>query len=123
MERIAVTAITDATSGNVTTYAAAGILHGKIYAIRYEKTDFANGVDFVFSGETSGIPILTWSDANATGIKYPRAATHDIIGAASLYAGSGEPVESLIPIANERIKIVVSNGGNATTGTFHLWIE
>lgn len=123
MERIMTTIATDG-SGNGTGYAVLshGVNHGSVVAIRYVKTDYADGVDVVFSGETSGIPILTWTDMNATGMKYPRDVTHDIAGAASLYAATGEPVESLIPIANERIKIVVSSGGTTNTGTFHIWI-
>jgi hypothetical protein len=47
---------------------------------------------------------------------YPEAA------AASLYAVGGEPVETLIPVARERIKLAVANGGAGGVGTFHVYV-
>jgi len=124
MERISLTITVDG-SGDGTDYAVSsrGLLTGKIHAIRYVKDDYADGIDVAITGETSGIAILTVTDMNATATYLPRAATCDIVAAASLYAAAGEPVEDRIPIANERIKIVVSSGGDTKSGTFHIWVE
>jgi len=123
MERITVSITTNA-AGAGTGYAASvrGMNRGNVKAIRYVKTDYAAGVDFVITGETSGMAILTGTDVNASATFFPRAATCDIVGAASLYAAAGEPVEVEIPIADEQIKIVVAAGGDTKTGTFHIWI-
>lgn len=96
-------------------------LCGHISAIRYVKTDYANGVDFVITGEKSGIAVLTGTDVNASATFAPRHATCDVAGAASLYAAGGEPVEALIPVAGERLQIAVAQGGASKTGTFHVY--
>jgi len=122
MKRLSVTMTTDS-SGDATSYVGDGVLHGNIHAIRYVKDDFADGVDVAITGNTSGIAILSVTNMNATATYFPRYATCDETGVASLYAGSGEPVEDRIPIANELIKIVVSSGGDKKSGTFHIWVE
>jgi len=121
MKRIEVPITVDA-SGDGIGYAAPDRVHGHVHAIRYVKTDYADGVDVTITGETSGIPILTITDMNASATYLPRAASCDIVAAASLYAAAGEPVEDKIPIANERIKLVVASGGVSTSGTFHIWV-
>ena len=124
MERIT-TVITVNASGNGTGYAVVkqGLNHGNIHAIRYVKDDYIAGIDVVITGETSGIAILSVTDMDDSATYFPRAATCDVNAAASLYAAAGEPVEDRIPIANERIKIVVAFGGDTKTGTFHIWVE
>lgn len=120
LSRHEVTVTTNA-SGDGTGYTS-GITEGLIRAIRYVKTDYANGVDVTITCEVSGQAILTWTDQNSSDTSYPRAATNDVIDAASLYASGGEPVETLIPVANERIKVVVAQGGDTKTGTFHIYV-
>jgi hypothetical protein len=99
------------------------ILSGLIHAIRYVKNDYTDGVDITITGETSTIAVVTLTNQNASATTYPRAATNDVIGAASLFAGAGEPVECLIPVAQERMKIVVAAGGDTKTGMFHVFVE
>ena len=53
----------------------------------------------------------------------PRQATHGTDGTAALYAAAGTAVRDKIGAAEDRVKIVVSAGGNATTGTFHVVVE
>lgn len=97
-------------------------VYGHVSAIRYVKDDYANGMDFVATGEASGIAILTGTNVNASATFAPRHATHDVASAASLYAAVGEPVEGLIPVAGERVKIVVDEGGASKSGTFHVYV-
>ena len=53
----------------------------------------------------------------------PTNAAHvdDIIELMDLIAG-GEPVESDIPIAGDRVLVTVAQGGDTKTGVFHIWV-
>ena len=120
MKRYGVTITTDG-SGDGTGYTP--VCSGLIHAIRYVKTDYADGVDVTVTCEQSGQAVVTLTNQNASGTTYPRAATNDVAGAASLFAATGEPVECLIPVGEERIKLVVASGGASKTGTFHVYVE
>lgn len=119
LERHAVSITTDS-SGDGTGYT--GIVTGLIHAVRYVKTDYTDGVDVTVTTDVSGQAVLTWTNVNASDSSYPRAATNDVADAASLYAAGGEPVETLIPVAAERVKIVVASGGSVKSGTFHVYV-
>jgi len=99
------------------------VVTGKIVSITYTKTDFANGVDFVVTGEVSGVPIWTGTNVNATATVAPRQATHDTSGAAALYVAAGTAVNDDIVVANERIKIVTDEGGVSKSGTMHIYVQ
>lgn len=117
-------AVTADGSGNATGFTADPVV-GTVLAIRYVAdggVPFANTVDFVFSGEISGIPILTVTNETASNTYYPRAATVTIANAASLYAAAGTAVNDRIPIAGERVKVTVAQAGAANKGTFYVWI-
>jgi len=112
--------ITTDAGGDATVYT--GNVNGRIVACIYTKTDFATGVDFTITGETSGQTIWTELDVDASVTVAPRQATHDTAGVASLYAAAGEPVENYVALADERIKVVIANGGNAKTGSIRfIW--
>lgn len=120
IERHVVTITTDA-SGDATGYTPA--ITGKINAIVYIKDDYATGVDFIITVEGTAQNVWTEANVNASKTIAPRQATHSEAGVASLYAGSGEPVEDKITVANDRIKIVIDEGGDTLTGTFHVIME
>lgn len=107
MERIETT-ITTAASGEIISYLEDphGILRGKVAAIRYVKIDYPDTVDIVITGEVSGIEIYTWTNVTASETVFPFDS--------GTYLG--------IPIANERIKIDIKQGGFEKSGTFHFWI-
>lgn len=119
MKRLAVTVTTDASGDASETSDPA---NGLIRAIRYVKTDYADTADFTITTQKAGQAVLTVSNVTADTTWHPRQATHDVTGVASLYAAAGEPVESDIPIENDRIAIVVAQGGATKTGTFHIWV-
>ena len=119
VERHVVALTTDA-SGDVTGYTP--VVTGRVLQIHYVKTDFANGVDFNITAEATGQQLWVQADQNASAIKAPRQPTYDGVGAASLYAATGEPVEDHIYLAKDRVKIVIAQGGNAKSGTFHVVI-
>lgn len=114
--------LTTAADGTVIGYTP--VVTGKIVSISYVKTDFANGVDFIVSGETSGLIIWDEDDVNASAVRAPRQAVHlNTSGAAALFAAGGTAILDEIVIANERIKIAVAQGGDTKTGTVHIIVS
>lgn len=117
VQRHRVTVTTDA-SGDATSYTPA-IQYGQVATIVYTKTDFDNGSTITVTGETTATAIWAESNVNASAIRSPRQASHSTAGVAATYDGTRAALV-LIPIANERIKIVVASGGNTKTGTFDI---
>lgn len=98
----------------------ADVDYGLLSQIRYVKNDFANGVDFAITVEGTGEGLWTQNDVNVSTTKAPRQATHGVDGAAAVFASGGSPVNDKIAIAQDRIKVVVAQGGDTKTGTFHF---
>jgi hypothetical protein len=113
--------VTTAADGSYTGYI--GPVSGKICAIHYIKTNFADGVDFTITVEGTGETVWTESNVNAAKVCMPRGATHSNAGVAALYASGGVAVNDLIRISRDRIKFVLAQGGNATTGQFQVVLE
>jgi len=113
-QRHSVTITTDA-SGDATGYTP--VVTGQIVSIAYAKTDYANGVDFDATGESSGT--VFWAEDNVDSSKtvYPRAASHSTAGVALTYDGT-RAVHTPVYASNERIKIVIDEGGDTKTGAF-----
>lgn len=120
IQRHEVTITTDA-SGDATGYTSA--LTGRIHAIRYVKTDYDNGVDFTITLEKTGEAILTGTNINASESFYPRVPVDDEAGADALFAAGGTKLRDKVAAANDRVKIVVAQGGNTKSGTFHVIVE
>lgn len=120
IRRFVVTATVDS-DGDAEVYSP--VLSGKLVSIRYVKTDFTDGVDFVVTAEDTAETIWSEEDVNASASRYPRAPTHSTAGAASLYAAAGEAVNDMIALGQDRIKIVVASGGDTKSGAFHLTID
>jgi hypothetical protein len=127
MRRFKVT-VTTAADGSATAYSPR--LAGKIHQIEYVKDTasaganaYADTVDFTITGEATGISL--WSQANVTAsvAKAPRIGTHSTAGAALLYASGGEAVPDKIALANDRVKIVLAQGGNTKVGAFHILVD
>lgn len=109
-------------SGDQTTYT--DVVNGSVIAIYYVPdgtNPLATGADLTITGETTGIPIITITNIGTTAVNFaPRQAVCGITGAASLYAAGGTAVQDRIAIANERIKIVVAQGGVSKFGTLYV---
>lgn len=114
-------AVTTAADGSATAYSST--VTGQISAIRYVKTDFADGSTITITAESSGETIWTETAVNASATRAPRQATHSTAGVAALYAGGGSAVLDKIALANDRVKIVIASGGNVKSGTFHIVME
>lgn len=114
--------VTTAADGTATAYTGA-VVNGRILTVVYAKdgtTPYDAGVDFTITTESTTQNVWVESNVNASKTVAPRQATHDTIGVASLYAAAGEPVETFVWAAAERIKIVLAQGGNAKVGAFTI---
>jgi len=112
--------VTDA-SGNATVYIQSSInfgLNGFLICLKYAPGTIATGADLTITGETSGIPIMSKTDAGTSNVfYYPRALLNAVAdGAAS--TNSSE----FIPIKNERIKVIVAQGGNGGVGSIEATV-
>jgi hypothetical protein len=104
-------AVTTAADGTATAYSEE--LNGLLSTIHYDKTDFPDTVDFTITEEDTGLSIWAESNLTASTVRAPRMLTHSAAGVASAAA------EGLIPIRG-RIKIVITQGGNAKLGSFTI---
>jgi hypothetical protein len=107
--------VTDA-SGNATVFLTHGANrkpNGFLVALKYTPGTLATGADLAITGETSGIPILTKADAGTSAVFYYPRALLNAVEDGSVSLASSE----FIPIKDERIKVVVTNGGNAASGS------
>ncbi len=121
IQRLPVTITTDG-SGDGTGYVATGP-GGHVHALRYVKTDYANGVDFTVTDELTGAAILTVADVNASATFYPRAQVHDVADGAVMTLDGTRKSTGPVPVgAGGRVKIVVAQGGATKSGTFHVLI-
>lgn len=114
--------VNSAADGTATAYSQR-ITGGKLHSIAYVKGDYADGVDFTITKETTGESLWTESNVNASETIYPRTATATAAGAASLYAAGGTAVNDKIGIAVDRVKIVLAQAGANKTGQFIILVE
>jgi hypothetical protein len=110
--------VVTAADGTATVYSP--FLSGDISTIQYVKTDFADGVDFTITAETTGETIWTETNVNAAVIKHPRAAAHSTAGVALLYAAGGTAVTVPITLSRERVAIAIAQGGATKAGRFYI---
>ena len=97
---------------------------GKVSAIHYVEDSsnaYSDGAAVGVTAEATGETILK-ANLSVSATFAPRQATHTIDGMPAQYA-SLHPVLDSICLANDRIKIAVSNGGDTKTGVFHVVIE
>jgi hypothetical protein len=92
-------------------------VNGVIESIEYTKVDYDNGVDFTITNNRTSEQIWAENDVNASAVRRPRAATHSNAGVAALYAAGGTAVLDKIAVSDDKIKIVVAQGGNVKSGT------
>lgn len=122
MKRYKVTATTDG-SGVVTAYSPR--LSGLLYAIHYVPdgtTPYDNTVDMTITSEATGQSLVSRTNVSAAFVANPRVPTADAAGTASLYASGGTAIQDKIALGNDRVKIVLAQGGAAKTGTFHVLV-
>lgn len=96
-------------------------LTGRVCELRYVIGTLAATTDLTITNETTGTAILTVSPSDSATWS-PRQATHSITAVAALYAAGGTAVNDYLWLANQRVKIVVAQGGVSTTGTLHVTV-
>ena len=109
-------------SVTVTTVTATGegftpVVNGRVLSIQYVKDDYSDGVDFTITGEETGQNLWTDTNVNASETVAPMQDLHTVAGAATT-----DPARGPVFIINERISIAIAQGGNGTSGTFHIII-
>jgi hypothetical protein len=112
--------IVTASDGSATAYSET--VTGQISAVRYVKTDFADGSTMTITAEATGETIWAESSVNASATRAPRQATHSTAGVAALYAAAGTAVLDKIGVVNDRLKIVIANGGNVKSASFYITV-
>lgn len=108
-------------SGDGTGYTSVG--NGKVINVVYTKatsSPYDAGVDFTITAEDTGITIWEEDSVDASKTVCPRQATHDKGGTEQ--NTSGDVKLGDIYLANERVKIVIANGGDTKTGTFTVLV-
>ena len=113
--------VTDA-SGDATVYLTHGLSrkpNGFLVALKYTPGTIDTGATLTITGESSGIPIITKTNAGtATVFYYPRELANAVASPGATVAGTTES----IPIKDERIKVVVSSGGNVGAGSIEAFL-
>jgi hypothetical protein len=103
-------------NGDATVYAGLNI-RGSIHAIKYVAGTLAATADLVITGETTGVAILTDSPS-ASEWYYPRAMVNKVSDGAAATDSFAD-----VRVLNERIKIVVVQGGAAGAGTISIFVD
>lgn len=96
-------------------------VRGRVLSVVYTKTDFANGVDITVTVEATGQPVLALTDANASGVWHPRQQVHGPTGTALTFNGT-QTINEPVFVADDRVKVVVAQGGAAKVGTIDIII-
>lgn len=107
--------VTTASDGSATVYSP--VITGRVLAVIYVKGTFDNGADFTITAEATAEGLWTESDVNASKAVYPRVGVHDAVGVAATLDGT-RAMRDALHLANDRVKIVIAQGGNAKAGTF-----
>lgn len=111
--------IVTAADGSGTGYTP--VLLGKVLNVIYTKPSadaYTDGVDFSITADDSGLAIWDEDNVNASKTVAPLQATHDTDGVEQ--ANAGDVSLGGIFLARERVKIGITNGGDAKTGTFKV---
>lgn len=110
--------ITTASNGSATVYSEPFV--GMIEQLLYVPGSLDTGTDLTITDEATGLSILTATNVGTSAVRYsPRTPTIDASNAASLYAATGEPVETRMAVVS-RVKVVVADGGNTKAGRLYV---
>lgn len=115
--------VTTATGGGVTDYVPqVGSLTGRIAAVEYVKaaggSAFASTADLTITSERTGENVWTESNVNASKTVRPLRQGATASGAT---ATSADRLEGVV-LFNDRVKVVVAQGGNTKQGTFRVTV-
>lgn len=110
--------ITTDSGGDATVYLGHAI-NGVIERIDYAPGTIDTGAGLTFTGETTGVAVLTKASAGTSNVSYyPRAACNKVTdGSASTIS------EAPVVLFKERLKLVVADGADTKTGTVTLYVN
>lgn len=117
-ERHTVT-VTTATGGGATGFTP--VVTGRIANIVYTAdgtSPFDSTVDFTITAEQTGIGLWSESNVSASKTVAPSQPAHDQDGAELNTAGDVQ--KAPVFVANERVKIVIAQGGSENVGSFDV---
>ena len=115
-----VLAITTDGSGDATAYSPT--ITGRVVSVIYTKdgtTPYTDGVDFAITAEATGQAILTLTNQNSSAAFQPRVGVCGATGTALTYDGT-RTVNEPVTVAQDRVKVVVAQGGATKIGTITL---
>ena len=116
-EEVSVTTIADGSA----TVRSLVYFTGRLSFIDYVKTDFADGSVLLITSDKTGQTLWSETAVNASEKIAPRQPTHDNVGAASKFdTTDNEPVEDHYILQDERVKIVLTGGGDTKSGVFKI---
>lgn len=108
--------ITTTAGGDATVYS--GLINGRILGIRYMPGTLDTGADLTITTETTGQSVLALTDAGTSNIwRYPVQLRHKAAD------GSDASSPEYINAVNERIKVVVAQGGSSLTGSIGFLVD
>ena len=108
--------ITVDASGDATVYSSG--VSGRIHRIKIAPGTLTSGaVNFTVTSETHGDSILALTDLSADQDKYPRVIVSNNAGVALT------AYDHFIIQSDDRVKVVVDDGGNALTGSVTIFYE
>ncbi len=105
--------ITTNSDGDATGYVSA--MNGRILSIVYQKDDYASGIDIVVTNDNTGEAILTKANMNASVGFVPGHPVNAVADGSAI-----TNAWSHLLLVDERVKIVVDEGGDAKSGTFFV---
>lgn len=113
---------TTTTGGDATVYSP--FLSGYIESIQWVKPGSGGitGATFAITAEATGETIWGEASISASTVRRPRAATHTTAGVAASYDGTRATLDR-IALGRDRVKIIVSGGGNTLSGTFVIAVD
>lgn len=113
--------VTTATGGGAEAHTP--VVTGRVANIVYTadgSTPFDATADFTITAEETGIGLWTESNVTASKTVAPMQGANDQAGATLNTAGDVQSAP--IYVANERVKIVIAQGGNTRSGSFDVVI-
>lgn len=96
---------------------------GKLFAIEYRPGTLDTNGDVTITCESdTSKPLLTLTNAGTSNLlKYPRDLVHAVADGVALTGTAGG--DRCQPLLNGWIKVVVAEGGNATSGSVVVWFD
>jgi hypothetical protein len=116
--RIAVASDAD---GNGAAYS--DVVEGFVELVKVTLGTLVSGqADLTITDEETGAPIVTLTNVTDGLEVRPRGPTHDLAGAAALFAAGGAAVNEKVCV-NGRIKVVVAQGGASKAGSVAIMLS